>query len=506
MILSCVGVIGASIVASFFVVALYGGVTDLGRIQFSGDLLDTETDSSEPVNFLIIGVDSASGLDPDDPAAFGREVDARGNSLADTIAMLRIDPVGGQAWTLTLPRDLLVEIPNAQIPVQKINASSLIGGAPLLVETVSTNFDVRINHYVELDFLAFRDVVDELGGVPMWFPAASTDARTGFLVGDRGCHVLDGDQALSFLRSRSYQELRNGEFVTVGNSDFGRIERQQAFITASIDRAIARGARNPSTLTGLISSAAESVVLDQGLTTAELVQLAEAFTDFDSSTLQNFSPRVVDVVDPETGRWKGLGLAEDLDAEMFQIFRGAADAISPSEVRFSVVGADAALVSDTELLRSLGFSVGGERIIDSTGTDNVIVYPAGARAEAELLARYIVPVPALVEDTSAPEMALVFGTAHDGIAFFFPQDEAETLAAIDKLGVVAIPALDAVVTTTVAAASSSTTTREPDVGPDSSASATTATTTTTTTTVVPTTTTTIPTEGIGKPPEGESCG
>ena len=41
MILSCVGVIGASIVASFFVVALYGGVTDLGRIQFSGDLLDT---------------------------------------------------------------------------------------------------------------------------------------------------------------------------------------------------------------------------------------------------------------------------------------------------------------------------------------------------------------------------------------------------------------------------------------------------------------------------------
>ena len=184
MILSCVGVIVTSLVASSFVVALYGGVTDLGRIQFSGDLLDIETDSSEPVNFLIIGVDSASGLDPDDPAAFGREVDARGNSLADTIAMLRIDPVGGQAWTLTLPRDLLVEIPNAQIPVQKINASSLIGGAPLLVETVSTNFDVRINHYVELDFLAFRDVVDELGGVPMWFPAASTDARTGFLVGD----------------------------------------------------------------------------------------------------------------------------------------------------------------------------------------------------------------------------------------------------------------------------------------------------------------------------------
>ena len=96
MMLACAGVIGASIAASFFVVELYDGVADLGRIQFSGDLLDTETDSSEPVNFLIIGVDSASGLDPDDPAAFGREVDARGNSLADTIAMLRIDQIGNR--------------------------------------------------------------------------------------------------------------------------------------------------------------------------------------------------------------------------------------------------------------------------------------------------------------------------------------------------------------------------------------------------------------------------
>ena len=155
MMLACAGVIGASIAASFFVVELYDGVADLGRIQFSGDLLDTETDPSEPVNFLIIGVDSALGLDPDDPAAFGRDVDARGNSLADTIALLRIDPVGGQAWMLTLPRDLLVEIPNARIPVQKINAASLIGGAPLLVETVSTNFDVRINHYVELDSVSY---------------------------------------------------------------------------------------------------------------------------------------------------------------------------------------------------------------------------------------------------------------------------------------------------------------------------------------------------------------
>jgi hypothetical protein len=182
---------------------------------------------------------------------------------------------------------------------------------------------------------------------------------------------------------------------------------------------------------------------------------------------------------------------------MFQIFRGLADAISPADVRFSVAGADAAtVVRDTELLRSLGFSVGGERIAESTGPDNVIVYPAGARAEAELLARYIVPVPALVEDTSAPEITLVLGTAHDGIAFFFPQGEAETLAAIDEVGVVAIPMLDAVTTSSSGGEPTSSSTT---VAP------------TTTTTIAPTNTiapatTTVAAEGIGQPPDGESCG
>ncbi|MEM8747549.1 MAG: LCP family protein, partial [Actinomycetota bacterium] len=367
-ILACLGVIGASIAASFFVGELYQGVADLGRIQFSGDLLDTETDPSEPVNFLIIGVDSAARLDPDDPAGFGRIVDERGTALADTIAIVRIDPVGGQAWSLTIPRDLLVEIPGARVAVQKVNAASLIGGAPLLVETVSTTFDIQINHYVELDFLAFREVVDDLDGVPMWFPRAAVDQKTGFIVSERGCHVLNGDQALAFVRSREeFREMIDGDFRLVDNTDLGRIERQQAFITASIDRAIARGARNPTTLSGLIGAAAESVVLDQGLTTSELVQLAEAFTDFDSATLQNFSPAVVDVIDPETGRWQGFDLTEPLDADMFQIFRGLADAISLSDVRFTVAGVDeATLVSDTELLRSLGFSVSDTNVASST--------------------------------------------------------------------------------------------------------------------------------------------
>lgn len=490
VILACLGVIGSAIAASFFVTDLYEGVADIGRVQFSGDLLQTDTGPSEPVNFLIVGLDSAIGLDPDDPAALRREYDERGTHNADSISLLRVDPNGGQAWAISIPRDLVIPIPCARIPGQRINAASLIGGAPCLVETISDALSVRINHYVQLDFLAFRDVVDELDGVPMWFPNAARDPETGFVVFESGCHRLDGEQALSFVRARNYQEFREGEWVDVGNADLGRIQRQQAFVVAAIDRAIARGARNPTSLSALISSAADSVVLDQGLTPAELIQLAEAFTDFTTESLTSFSPAVVDLVRDD--EWVGLELVEPLDSEMFQILRGIADAIPRADVVFSVAGVDeATVVDDAELLRELGFSVTRERIVTDVGDASVIVHPSGQRRQAELLARYLVPTPAAVENPDAAEMTLVLGREHRDVSFFFPIGEAETRAAIAALGDIAVPSLADVVTST------STTTADP--APTTSTSS--------TTTAVPTTTSVAPTTTVlpGRAPEGESC-
>lgn len=495
VILACLGVIGSAIAASFFVTDLYEGVADIGRVQFSGDLLQTDTGPSEPVNFLIVGLDSALGLDPDDPAAIGRNYDARGTHNADSISLLRVDPEGGQAWALSIPRDLVIPIPCARDPGQRINAATLVGGGPCLVEAVSDALFISINHYVQLDFLAFRDVVDELDGVPMWFPNAARDSESGLAVGD-GCQVLDGAQALAFVRARNYQEFRDGQWVDVGNADLGRIQRQQAFVVAAIERAIARGARNPTSLSALIDSAADSVVLDQGLTPAELIQLAEAFTDFTSDSLTTFSPAIADII--RDGEWDGLELIEPLDSEMFQIMRGVADAIPRADVTFTVAGTDeATVVDDAELLRQLGFSVARERVISGSGTASVIVHPAGQRQHAELLARYIVPTPAVVENPAATEMTLVLGTGHRDVSFFFPVAEAETLAAIAALGDVPIPQL-----VDASSAPASTTTSAP--APTTSATPTTTTvttTTTTTTTTVPPTTTVLP----GRAPEGESC-
>ena len=515
VILACLGLIAAAVGSAYVVEDFYSEVADIGRIEFAGDLLDTETSPGEPVNFLIIGEDSADGIDPDDPVTIGREIDPRGRYNADSIAILRVDPVGGQAWALSIPRDLQVEMPGRG--ERKINSASVVEGPELLVRVIEDTFDIGINHYVQLDFLAFRDVVEELGGVPMWFHHPSRDLETGFNALGAGCTNLDGTNALAFVRSRRYEEFIGDGWVKDPTADFGRIERQQQFVVAALDRAIARGARNPTTLAALIDSAAASVTLDQGLTAAELIELAEAFTNFDSESLQTFSPAVVDLFDDE-GRWKALGLVEDLDSEMFEIFRGGADAVSREEIRFVVAGVDpAAVVDATELLRDLGFAVGPERVVADAGAASVIVHPVGERTNAEELARYVVPVPAVVEDSSTTEMTLVLGAGYSGISFFYPQPLDETLDAIDDLGEVPIPPLSTVTSTSSSVAASPQAAEDEDVAFASPTSPPTTAPLLMTAAAAPTTTapllmtaaaapTTTAPPLPGRPPEGQTCG
>ncbi|MEZ5165593.1 MAG: LCP family protein [Acidimicrobiales bacterium] len=157
----------------------------------SGEVLFTETAPGEPVNFLLIGEDSAARLDPDDPINIGRETNLDGWNQADSITILRVNPTSGQAWVLSLPRDLLVDIPEHGSN-KKINSALLVGGPELLVETVSTYFKIPINHYVTLDFLGFQEVVDELDGVPVWFDHPARDPNTGLDISEAGAGCSTG--------------------------------------------------------------------------------------------------------------------------------------------------------------------------------------------------------------------------------------------------------------------------------------------------------------------------
>ncbi len=233
----------------------------------------TPVADDEPVTFLVIGSDSRESL-PDDFGEFGNF----GGQRADVIMLVQID--NGSARILSLPRDLKVEVEGHG--TQKINAAYAFGGAPLMVSTVADFTGVPINHYVEMDFFGFAAIVDELGGVELNFPHAARDLKSGLDV-PAGRVVLDGKDALAYARSRKYQELQDGQWVSVAGSDIGRVGRQQALVFAMLS-----AAKRPSIVfdaPAIISAAGDHVTLDASLDRDRLVSLALAVRSLEASDI-----------------------------------------------------------------------------------------------------------------------------------------------------------------------------------------------------------------------------
>ena len=404
-------------------------IVDTG--QYGHQLLRTDTEPGEPVNFLIVGTDSALGLDPDDPVMSGRVVDPTGRSLADTIMLVRLDPVSGSAWVLSIPRDLWAEIPGAQD--NRITSALYIGGAELLVATVTSMFDVEINHYIEVNLAGFREVVEALGGVPVWFENPVRDTRLGFSISEPGCHVLNGERALHYVRSRRYTEQIDGRWRITGGDDFSRIERQQDFLVLALDRAINRGARNPSTMVELLDATAPSLTLDQDLTLAELIALGEAFADFNPENLQRQRLEVYTVWWPD-GAYKGEAAYKGANEPLLEVFRGVADSVRPSEVSLTVAGFHDIYRDDAAtMLAGEGFDVLGS-VASPDIPETVVLHGPEDRAAAMTVARYLDPVPYVVEDERVDGVVAVLGSDYGGILFVFQAPMAEVRAQVQARG------------------------------------------------------------------------
>ena len=309
---------------------------NLGSDAASGSEDEDEDRPSPPRNILLIGTDSAVGLADDDPA--GRRDRTPGVALADAIMLLRLDPHLRTASVLSLPRDLYVMIHREGVPVrkEKLASSLLVGGmelgAPTLVDTVTRNFGVPIHNFVVIDFLGFEEVVDEIGGVPVWFPYPARDVSSGLYVAEAGCIKLDGRLSLSFVRSRKLELFVDGSWQRVGVwNDLERNQRQQDFLTLALERVVDIGARSIIVRDDLIEAATESVVLDDRLTLRTLLGLGNAFGGFDPVDLGRYS---LPVYDDLVGSSSVLRLRSDA-RRVFDVFRGIT--LRPEDVPVVVV-------------------------------------------------------------------------------------------------------------------------------------------------------------------------
>ncbi len=399
--------------------------------QYGRQLLRTETPPGEPVNFLLVGTDSALGIEEGDAVLNNRVIDPTGRALADAIMLLRLDPVSGSAWVLSIPRDLWAEIPGAQD--NRITSALYIGGPELLVATVTEMFDVEINHYIQLDLAGFREVVDTLGGVPVWFNNPARDPASGLHVPTSGCHVLDGERSLQYVRSRRYTELIDNQWQITGGDDFARIERQQDFLVLALDRAIDRGARNLSTMVNLVEAGAASLTLDQDLTPAELIEIGQTFADFNPDNLQRHRLNVYTLWWPD-GTYQGEAAYRDSNLGVLDVFRGVADSVRPSGVSLSVIGADEAdRVDASTLLSSEGFDV----VATSPATplaETVVLHGPDQRNAAMTVARYLDPVPYVAEVSGLDGVVVALGEDYWAVNFLLQQPLADVEVAVAARG------------------------------------------------------------------------
>ena len=266
-------------------------VEQIPTTHIRDDLLVPQ-EKGAPANFLIIGTDTRAFVQTDqEKQAFGTAEEVSGQR-SDTMMVVHVDPATQTGFVVSFPRDLWVTIPGHG--ESRLNSALELGGASLLIETLSTNFNVPITHFLEVDIQGFQKIVDTIGHVDIYFPTAARDSFSG-LSQDAGCRQLDGAQALTYVRARHFEYLdpETNRWREDPLSDLTRIQRQQYFMRSLADAAIAGGARNPATAVALLDNISNSLSKDQNLDWNDVKALINAFRDLDPSSIEMLTLPIV---------------------------------------------------------------------------------------------------------------------------------------------------------------------------------------------------------------------
>lgn len=291
-------------------------------------------------NFLLIGSDSRAGLDNEQ--AFGNEAEA-GPPKSDTLMVIHVDPESKTSLLVSMPRDLIVNVPGHG---EALINSAFNDGPQKVIDTLSENLKIPINHYIEVNFSAFSGIVDAVGKVPVFFEAPARDRKSGLNITTAGCVNLDGNQALEYARSRQleYYDAQTGSWNDASpRADLDRIVRQQNFIRRLADAAARKSASNPLTALEVADAIVPKLRIDQELTKQDIFQLVNTFRKVnpnDDSALEMVTIPVQDAGDGAHLKIK----QPDADAVLSRLRtfgrpKGDFSKLIPTQVRVRVLNA-----------------------------------------------------------------------------------------------------------------------------------------------------------------------
>jgi LCP family protein required for cell wall assembly len=348
---------------------------------------------------------------------------------SDVVLIAHLDGNTGQISLLSIPRDDFV--PGARSGSALCGTSSpltpgtcankidsaLVEGPDQLVAAVERDFGIPINHYIDLNFATFTDVVNALGDMKMDFPDAVFDASSGLKITRAGCQTLNGAQALALVRSRHLYYFTAGEtpdYAAIqaandsgvyytpdsggtydGTGDLGRIVRVHLFLKALAEQVASRGLGNPIADQDLVSAVAPNLTVDQDLSALDMFHLALAFRDANFGAAPELT--LPTVTYGETYYYEGGNYGDVIfpdapaDQRVIDEFLGIGPPgknVAPASVSVSVVdgtGSPEATATVESSLSELGYRVVPTTVTDDVGpvAETTVLYEPGHLVQAQ---------------------------------------------------------------------------------------------------------------------------
>lgn len=244
---------------------------------------------SEALNILVLGSDSRSGKENQELGG-GDSPGAR----SDTAMVVHIDAGRTEATVVSIPRDTLVTRPSCPLDdggttaaayQAMFNSAYSVGGPVCAVKTVESITDVRVDHYIEIDFSGFAKLVNALGGVTVTTDE-DIDDSSSHLTLKAGTHHLDGKQALALARTR--HGIGNG-------SDLGRIGLQQKLVKALLEQISSTDLlTSPTKFYEVADAITGSLTTDTGLDSlSELMSLGQSLKGLSADQVRTVTMPVV---------------------------------------------------------------------------------------------------------------------------------------------------------------------------------------------------------------------
>lgn len=391
--------------------------------------------------YLIIGTDSRAGANSQIGA--GTTDDAAG-ARSDTIMLVNIPANRERVVAVSFPRDLDVTRPECQgwdndtasytsdwYPEaygEKLNAVYALGGPKCLVKVIQKMSGLRIGHFVGIDFAGFESMVNEVGGVEVCTTVPLNDAELGLIMPNTGRQTINGATALNYVRARNIE--------TEGNGDYGRIKRQQLFLSSLLRSALSNKVLlDPTKLNGFVNAFTRDTFVEK-VTTQDLIRLGRS--------LQNVDAGAVTFLTVPTSGTNEWGNEIPRTADIHAIFHAIIDddplpgeerpedssstttstpsapeliAVAPDTVALQVsnaTGQEGRAATAAEALGAYGFPIYSLGNYSGMSSSTVVRYSAGSEAEAATVASTIPGATMKETDNLGGIIELVLGSEFDG--------------------------------------------------------------------------------------------